>query len=127
MSDNDVEELLERSRGALLEWLGHDPDDHVPSDDEIDKAIAEADDDLPFLVLPLDAAFPAALLAVRTAWKHVPVLLRCSGESPEAFNARNLPFMTILQPAVVPAEEARIIPKHQEYLRTFRRRARATT
>lgn len=124
VSDDDVEELVGRARLALLEWLQHPAEEPVPADADIDADVADAEDDLPFLILPLDAAFPAALAAVRERWPHVPILVRCAEETEAAFEARALPFTPILRPPIVPDEEAQNIHMYMNNMKALKRRGR---
>ncbi len=123
VSDDDVAEFVRRARASLLQWMRHDFDHAPPDDDEIDHEISVADD-LPFLVLPIDAAFPAVVAAIRQAWPHVPILLRCPGESSELFASRGLPHAAMLEPPIEPAEEIRIMRLYANCRSSLRRRAR---
>jgi hypothetical protein len=123
-SDDDIDEFMRRARAALLQWMQHDHDEPEPQDREIDAEVAESQDDLPFLVLPPDAAFSAVLARIRDAWPHVPVMLRCTGDSLEPLAGRGLPHIALLDPPIVPAVEASIIAQHRDYVRRLDRRAR---
>lgn len=121
-SDRDVDELVAGARLALLHWMGLDFErDEVPCDRMINDLIVDASDMLPFLVLPPEAAFPAALEALRERWPDAPIVLR-HGDEPLA--GRQLETVTPLTPPIDAEEEARIVPLYERHQNVLNLRMR---
>jgi hypothetical protein len=113
------QDIVDRARAALLAWLG------VPEapDEDIDEAIRGEESTLPFLVLPPETR-QSDVTELRRRWPHIPLMVRCSGETQEDFGRRALEHVTYLRPPVDPDLESMVVRLSLHSVRSFERRPR---
>ena len=124
-SERDRAELADRARAYLLDWLGdrEDEADDAELDAELAEALGNAEADLPFLVLPPEAATTAVVADLSGRWPDVPLMLRCGADTAEEFERRALGEIGYLRPPVDSAREAEVLPLRRSKLLSYMRRA----
>jgi hypothetical protein len=123
LPEEDVDELVRRVRGVLLqcvEYVGGESFDDPQLDEEIRGRVNL---EMPFLVLPADAGFPEALDRIFSTWPHLPVLLRID---PDRFAAVRLPHVAPLDPPVEPIAETTALDAYAKHCRRLSGRRRRT-